>query len=66
MNSEVLRNDGEMTQASPLRFPLYLMKGEVIEIDGRYYAMPEPVACQDPKQLFVFLYEKRVQPLGSG
>ena len=50
------------TQASPIKFPLYLMKGEVIEIEGKYYTIPEPFACNSTKDLCIFLYEKRVEP----
>jgi len=60
------RQTGNISTANPLRFPLYLMRGEVIEIDGRFYSIPEAVACDNPKQLFTFLYERRVRPLGSG
>lgn len=50
-----------LTKACSIRFPLYLMKGEVIEIEGEYYTIPEPVACDTPKDLAVFLYEKGVK-----
>lgn len=52
----------EFREAMPIRFPLYLMKGEVIEIEGKFYTIPEPVACNTPKELCVFLYEKGVKP----
>jgi len=42
------------------------MRGEVIEIDGKFYTIPESVACDNPKQLFTFLYERGVQPANLG
>ena len=65
----VIRANGQsesIVKNCPLRFPLYLMRGEVIQIDGKFYTIPEPVACDNPKQLFTFLYERQVQPAKLG
>ena len=48
-------------QIDEVRFPAYLMKGEVVEVDGKYYTIPEPVAFNTVKELVVYLYENRVE-----
>jgi len=58
--------NGDIVKGCPLRFPLYLMRGEVIEMNGKFFTIPEPVACDNPKQLFTFLYERGVQPAKVG
>jgi len=51
--------------AEPMRFPAYLMRGETVELDGKFYVIPEPIACQSVRDLVVFLYDKGVKPLGD-
>ncbi len=51
--------------AEPMRFPAYLMRGETVELEGKFYVIPEPVACQSVRDLVVFLYDKGVKPLGD-
>lgn len=54
-----------LAKSEPMRFPVYLMRGETVELDGKRYTIPEPVACQNVQELAIFLYEHRVSPLGE-
>ena len=47
-----------MSEPDLVTFPVYLMRGEMIELGGNYYVIPEPVACDTQKDLVSFLYEK--------
>ena len=52
-----------IARSEPMQFPVYLMRGETVELDGKRYMIPEPVACQNVRELVVFLYERHVTPL---
>ncbi len=47
-----------MSEPDLVRFPVYLMRGEMIELGGIHYVIPEPVACDTEEDLVSFLYEK--------
>ncbi len=49
-------------QETQIVFPAYFMRGERIEFDGQIYVVPEPVACQNLKELVIYLYDKQVRP----
>jgi hypothetical protein len=52
-------------KSEPVQFPVYLMRGETVELDGKTYVIPEPVACQNAQELAVFLYEHHVTPINE-
>ncbi len=51
-----------MAEFQDIRFPVYLMKGDIVQVDGSVYVMPEPMACNTPKDLILYIYEKGLKP----
>ena len=54
-----------MQQSGLLTFPVYLLKGEVIEFDRKRFVIPEPVACDSAKDLALFIYERGLRPVSG-
>ncbi len=56
--------EGAMSDFHNIRYPVYFMKGDLVEVDGNFYVMPEAMACSTPKDLIVYIYEKGLKPSG--
>jgi hypothetical protein len=54
-----------MQGASGITFPLYLLKGEMVELDGRCYVMPHAVACENAKDLVSYIYRHGLKPVNG-
>jgi len=54
-----------MPGANRITFPLYLMKGEMVELDGRCYVMPQAVACENARDLVSYIYRHGLEPVNG-
>ena len=54
-----------MTSLDSVEFPVYLLRGEATQYDGKWYLIPEPVACDNARDLAVFLYERGLSPMSA-
>ena len=54
-----------MPQSDILTFPVYLLKRDVIEFDGKWFVIPEAVACDSAKDLALFIYRRKLSPVSS-
>ena len=54
-----------MQQSDILTFPVYLLKREIIEFDGKRFVIPEPVVFDNVKDLALFIYERGLRPVST-
>ncbi len=51
-----------MPDFQTVQYPAYFMKGDMVEVDGLVYLLPEPTACLCPEDLVLYIYKRRLKP----
>ena len=53
-----------MLRSQTISYPVYLLQGDTVELNGELYVVPEPVACCSRKDLEVYVEERKLEPRG--
>ncbi len=51
-----------MPRFQNIQYPAYFLRGDMVEVDGLVYVLPEPTACSGPKDLVLFIYKRGLKP----